>query len=323
MIPDLISVAVGLAGLFFGGEWLVKGASRLAASFGISALVIGLTVVSFGTSAPELFVSLQAALQGQSDIAVGNVVGSNIANIGLILGVCGVITALPVHISLIRREIPIMIGASLLLYLMARDSQIGTADGLLLFAGIIAFTAAMVIISHRQRISAQEEAQIEALEGVTGSINRLLEFGRLALGLAVLLVGSNLTVGGAVGIARALGISELVIGITLVAVGTSLPELATTIIAAIKREPDIAVGNIVGSNIFNILSILGLTALARPIPVAERVIQWDLLVMIAFALLLLPFALNRALGRREALLLLLIYTAFILFTFASGAQVAV
>ncbi len=319
MIENALLVVFGLAGLFVGGEWLVRAASRLAASFGVAPLVIGLTVVSFGTSAPELAVSLQAALAGSSDIAVGNVVGSNIANIGLILGLSGLIVALPVHISLMRREIPVMIGVSIITFLMALDGEVGRPEGLLLFACLLLFTGYLMIESRRERTSPEETAKIAQIEGVGGKINRWQEAGRFVVGLALLVTGANLTVTSASAIARGLGVSELVIGVTLVAVGTSLPELVTSIIAAVKCEPDIAVGNIVGSNIFNLLSILGLTAIVRPVPVAAAVLQVEMPVMIGFAALLFPFVLDRVLQRTQAAAFLALYLAFVIFTVVRAA----
>ncbi|MBI5666822.1 MAG: calcium/sodium antiporter [Chloroflexi bacterium] len=311
---DVVYVLLGLIGLFLGGNWLVLGASRLAASLGVPPVVIGLTVVAFGTSMPELLVCLDAALRGASDIAIGNVVGSNIANIGLILGVSGVIMTIPIHIQLIRREIPIMILASLVVYALALDGTISGVDGLLLVAGLLAFMAALIVLSRHERLKPAEERELAEEEHITGSINRLFEIGRLLAGMVVLLTGANLLVTGAVNLARALGVSEIVIGLTLVAFGTSLPELVTAIIAAVKRHDDILFGNVIGSNIFNLLGILGITALARPVPVAVSVLQFDLLVMIAFALLVLPFSLNRLLLRREAAVLLAGYGGFIALT---------
>ncbi len=314
MLLDAVYIVLGLIGLFLGGNWLVQGASRLAASLGISPIVIGLTVVAFGTSMPELLVSLDAALRGSSDIAIGNVVGSNIANIGLILGMTGLILTIPIHIQLIKREIPIMIAISVLVYLLALDGAISRLDGLLLFAGIIIFTTVLIILSRRERLPPVEEHELEEEEHITGSINRLVEIGRFVVGLAVLLVGANLLVTGAVDIARMAGISEVVIGLTLVAFGTSLPELVTAIIAAVKRHDDILFGNVIGSNIFNLLGILGATALVRPVQVAPSLLRFDLLVMIGFAVVVLPFALNRLLHRWEAAVLLAGYGGFITLT---------
>ncbi len=315
MLLDLLWVAVGLAGLFFGGEWLVKGASRLAASLGVSPLVIGLTVVSFGTSAPELLVVLQAALDGADDIAIGNVLGSNIANIGLILGITGLIATIPVHINLIRREIPIMIAATTVFFLMALDGSIGQIDGLLLVLGLVAFTGALIISSRRETATPQEIEELIEAEQARPPYRRITEIARVVIGLTLLTVGAKLLVLGATDIALTLGVSELVIGITLVAVGTSLPELVTGVIAAVRRHDDILFGNVVGSNIFNILCILGLTALVQPIGVEPSLLRFDFWMMSGFALLLLPLAINKGrLIRLEALLLLLLYVGYIGYT---------
>ena len=315
MLLDLVYVALGLAGLFFGGNWLVLGASRVASSLGVSALVIGLTVVAFGTSTPELLVSVGAALRGEPEIAIGNVVGSNIANIGLILGVSGLITAIPVHVTLIRREMPIALSAAVLLFVLALDGSIGALDGLLLVGGIIAFTSLLIVSARRERVDKQEEQLMAEVEGITGPINRWLELGRLLVGLVVLLVGANLLVEGAVSIARDLQVPEVVIGLTLVAVGTSLPELVTAIIAARRKETEILVGNVVGSNIFNILMILGVTSLVFPVPVSDSVQRVDIPIMIGFSLLLLPFALNRVLSKRESVFILIGYLVYVVAAF--------
>lgn len=314
MLTNIVMVLVGIVGLFFGGNWLVKGASRLAASLGLPPLVIGLTVVSFGTSMPELLVSLNAALNGASDIAIGNVLGSNIANVGLILGVSGILMAIPIHISLIKREIPFAIAASLLVFIMALDGELGTFDGVLLIAGVIAFTVLVGTAAYRERLKPRAEEMLAEEEGVTGPINTWVEIGRFVLGLVVLLVAANLLVDGASAIARSLGVSEIVIGLTLVAIGTSLPELITAIIAVMNNERDILFGNVVGSNIFNLLAILGLTALTRPIPIAPHLLSFEFLVMIGFALALIGFALkqNREVRRRESALLLVLYIGFLL-----------
>lgn len=318
MLLDAVYIMLGLAGLFFGGNWLLMGASRLAASLGMPPIVIGLTVVAFGTSMPEMLVCLDAALRGSSDIAIGNVVGSNIANIGLILGISGILMTIPIHIRLIRREVPIMIASSLVIYLLALDGFVGRVDGLILFSGILAFTVILIVLSRREQLPADKEQVLLQEERITSEINRLHEAGRLLVGLAILLGGANLMVTGAVNIARAFGVSEAVIGVTLVAVGTSLPELVTAIIAAVKRHDEILFGNIIGSNIFNLLGILGITALVRPVSVAPSILQFDLIVMIVFALAMLPFSLDRLMRRREAVLLLAGYGGFISFTFFAG-----
>ena len=306
MVLHALGLILGLAALFFGGEWLVRGSSRIAQSFGISKLVVGLTIVAMGTSAPELVVSVNAALVGSSDISVGNIVGSNIANIGLILGVSGLVFPLVVHYSLLKKELPIMLAASVGLYLAFLDGIIGRFEGLLLIIGMGIFLLFM-FDSAKKTKSTDDETDSNVQP------NRVRDGLLIVAGIAVLMVGANLTVDNAVAIALELGISELLIGITVVAVGTSLPELVTSVTAAFRKESDIAVGNIVGSNIFNILFIMGITAVIQPVSVAANIIRVDSLVMIAFALLLLPFGWNRKLGRMEATLLLVAYIIYVIF----------
>lgn len=319
MLLNVVLVVIGLAALLYGGDALVKGAARLASSLGVSPTVVGLTVVAFGTSVPELLVSLSAALRGSSDIALGNVVGSNIANVGFILGIAAVIYPMAVGWRFIRREIPIMIGVSVLALLMALDGEYGRFDGLVLFVGFIAFAAASYFLAREDKSEIEPEiAEFDEYEGITPTqtINRRNEIIRLIAGIALLGVGAQFTVEGASAIARAAGIPEIVIGITLVAFGTSLPELVATVIAAVRRESDIAVGNIVGSNITNILMILGATALIQPIPVAQAQLQLDIPVMIVFAILLLPFVIrDQKLVRREGAIFMLAYMGFVTFTF--------
>jgi cation:H+ antiporter len=311
MLLNLLQLVVGLVGLVAGGNLLVSGSSRLAASFGVTPLIIGLTIVAFGTSTPELLVNISAALNGVSDIAIGNIVGSNIANIGLILGISGLLTPIAIHTGLLRREIPVMIGASVLTFILALDGEIGRMDGLILVLGFIAFNVLMV----RLTLASRDENPPLDKEHAP-KVNRLLELGRLVGGLALLVLGANFTVNGAVGIARTVGVSELVIGLSIVAVGTSLPELFTSVIAAMRKENDISVGNVVGSNIFNLLLILGIVAVFQPITVAPRAVEFDFPIMLVYALLLLPFAwTGRVLTRREAALFLIGYAAFIAFSF--------
>lgn len=306
---SILGIVAGLVALFFGGNWLVKGASRLAESLGISPLIVGLTVVAIGTSAPELLVSLRAALSGSSDIAVGNIVGSNIANIGLILGLSGLIFPISVHVNLLRREIPIMIGVALLAVILFQDALVGRIDGLILLIGFAIFMI-FVVISARGEQENTYDISEEAVESTPEQIQRGREALRLIVGIIVLMLGAQLTVDNATDLARSLGVSELVIGITLVAVGTSLPELVTSVTAAIRKESDIAIGNVVGSNIFNVLAILGMTAVVQPIAIAEQIVKVDSLVMLGFSLLLLPFVLDRKLGRIEAVIFILAYIGF-------------
>lgn len=320
MLQDILFIAVGLVGLFYGGDLLVSGAANLAKSFGIPPLVIGLTVVSFGTSAPELLVSLQAAFNGASDISVGNVVGSNIANIGLILGLTAIIFPLAVQEVLVKREIPIGIAVALLAVPLMINGDISRIDGAILVTGLIIFNIGLIWDSRRSVLKTGGNpdetiiGEIEALQ-TDKPVNRGTALLRFVAGLALLAGASNLTVTGAIGVAEALGVPQLVIGLTLVALGTSLPELSASLIAALRKQNDIAIGNIVGSNIFNLLGILGITALVRPITVSSQVIVRDLWVMIGFTVLLLPLVLNRRLSRREGILLLGLYIVYVIVAF--------
>jgi cation:H+ antiporter len=290
-----IYLLAGLVLLVAGAEVLVRGAAKLAAHFGIPPLIIGLTVVAFGTSAPETAVSVQAAFNGSGDLAIGNVIGSNIANVLLILGITALVAPLLVSRQLIRLDVPIMIGASLVTYALALDGSLSRLDGALLFAGIIAYTSFLIISSRKSKAPAADEFSVEyGPEAAPKPYATLLNLALIIAGLVLLVSGSNFLVTGAVSLARALGLSELVIGLTVIAIGTSLPELATSVMAAFKGERDIAVGNIVGSNIFNLLSVLGLAALVAPsnIAVAANALSFDFLVMIAVAIACLPIFFN-------------------------------
>lgn len=325
-------MVVGLVMLVLGGELLVSGASRLAARLGISALVVGLTVVAFGTSAPELAVSINASFNGSSEIALGNVVGSNIYNVLLILGIAAVITPLFVANQMVRREVPIMIIASLAVLGLGFDGNISRLDGLLLACGIVAYTAYSVI-DGRRVTKAEKEATAEAnaalaaegkdvpaeAEALTGwRANPLVNIAFIVAGLVILVLGSRFLVDGAVSLARGFGVSELVVGLTIVALGTSLPELAASVIAALKGEGDMAVGNVVGSNIFNILSVLGFSALVAPngIAVPRGAVTFDIPVMIAVAVACLPvFYVGNAVARWEGMLFVvyaLLYTGYLI-----------
>jgi cation:H+ antiporter len=295
-LMTIVYLIAGLILLVAGAEVLVRGAGKLAAQFGIPPLIIGLTVVAFGTSAPETAVSVQAALDGKGDLAIGNVVGSNIANVLFILGLTALIAPLVVSRQIIRLDVPIMIGASLLTWALAWDGSLSRLDGALLFAGIVAYTAFLIISSRRDKTAAADDefATEFGLNEAPKPYAGLINLGLIMVGLVLLVSGSNFLVEGAVNLARALGLSELVIGLTVVAVGTSLPELATSVMAAIKGERDIAVGNIVGSNIFNLLCVLGLASLVSPsaIPVAANALAFDFPVMIAVAIACLPIFFN-------------------------------
>lgn len=316
-----IYLIAGITLLVMGAEVLVRGAARLAAQLGISPLVIGLTVVAFGTSAPETAVSVQAAVEGSGDLAIGNVVGSNIANVLLILGITALVAPLLVSRQLIRQDVPIMIGASLLTYALALDGGLSKIDGAVLFACVVGYTAFLIYQSRKESKQADDEFDDEfGLEEANRHYAWAHHLLLITVGLVLLVLGSNWLVEGATTLARALGISELVIGLTVVAIGTSLPELATSVIAAVKGQRDIAVGNIVGSNIFNLLCVLGLSSLVSPLPinVSPNALAFDFPVMIAVAIACLPiFFAGYCINRWEGLLFLAYYVAYTVYLVTS------
>jgi cation:H+ antiporter len=315
----------GLGLLVIGAEALVRGASRLAAAIGISPLVIGLTVVAFGTSSPEMAVSVQSALSGQSgaDIAMGNVIGSNIFNVLFILGLSAAIAPLIVNQQLVRVDVPLMIGVSGLLLVMALDGNINRLDGLMLFAGIVAYTAFAIYQGRKESKAVEAEYAREFGEKPRGAWQTALNAGLAVVGLALLVLGSNWFVDGAINLARAFGVSELVIGLTIVAAGTSMPEVATSVLASLKGERDIAVGNVVGSSIFNILAVLGLSSIVAPdgINVAMAALDFDLPVMIAVAVACLPiFFTGYNIARWEGFVLLGYYVAYTAYLILAANQ---
>lgn len=312
MLLRTLLFALGIAGLYFGAEWLVRGASRLARALGVGALVVGLTVVAFGTSAPELVVGVLASLRGSADVAIGNVVGSNIVNIALILGVAAMIRPMAVQMKLLLREAPVMIGAALTLPLLGWDGAISRLDGGLLLLGFLAYLAFMARGARTEPEAVQAEfLEWEEQEGTGPNGSRLRDVGLVAVGIVALGVGAELMVGSAVWFARTLGVSEMTIALTVVALGTSLPELATTVVAAARREADIALGNVVGSNIFNSLLILGAAAGARPLAVDPSIWRFEVPVMVGLSLLFVPLALTgRKVERWEGGVLLAGYVAF-------------
>ncbi len=321
-LMTFVYLIAGLVLLVAGAEVLVRGAAKLAAQFGIPPLVIGLTVVAFGTSAPETAVSVQSAFNGSGDLAIGNVIGSNIANVLLILGLTALIAPLIVSRQLIRLDVPIMIGASLLTFGLAWDGSLSRLDGALLFAGVLAYTGFLIYSARKDKGGDDDEFAKEfGLDEAPKPYAWVINLGLIIAGLVLLVAGSNFLVEGAVTLARALGISELVIGLTVVAIGTSLPELATSILAAIKGERDIAVGNIVGSNIFNLLCVLGLASLVSPaaISVSPNALAFDFPVMIAVAVACLPiFFAGYRINRWEGLLFLAYYVAYTLYLILSS-----
>lgn len=323
---QLLMFASGLIALIAGATLLVRGASRLALSFGISPLVVGLTVVAFGTSAPELAVSVGAVLDGRVDIAIGNVVGSNVFNVLFILGISALIVPLVVDIQVIRQEVPIMIGASLLLLLLGLDGRLSWLDGALLSGLLVAHTGFLVVQSRRETQVARDEygEALAPAAAATWDRSPLVQAGLVVAGFAALVLGSHWLVEAAVAFARTLGVSDVVIGLTIVAAGTSLPEVATSVVAAVKGERDIAVGNVVGSNTFNILGCLGVSALASGgtgLPVAPSLLAFDIWVMLAVALACLPvFLTGREIARWEGAVFLLYYATYVAYLILAAQQ---
>lgn len=302
---------------------LVRGASKIAATLGISPLVIGLTIVAFGTSAPEMAVSVSSSLAGSADVAVGNVVGSNIFNVLLILGVSALVVPLAVSRQLIRVDVPIMVGVSLLLFVLALDGGIGRIDGAILFGGVVTYTAWAIIAGRRANAVLVAEYTEEFGEREEEPSRLVIDALLVVGGLVLLVLGSNWFVDGATQFAEALGVSDLVIGLTLVAAGTSMPELATSVMASIKGERDIAVGNVVGSNIFNILAVLGLSGLVNSgaVPVADSALRVDLPVMVGVAVICLPiFLTGRVISRIEGLVFIGLYVGYVLYLYLAASE---
>ncbi|MFV2196453.1 calcium/sodium antiporter [Nocardiopsis sp. LOL_012] len=316
-----LALLAGFVLLVVGGESLVRGAGSLARTLGMSSLVVGLTVVSFTTSAPELAVSTGAALSGYPGLAVGNVVGSNIANVLFVLGAAALFVPLLVRSQVVRTDIPVMVLLSVVVLVMALDGTVGRLDGVVLVAALAVYITVTVVVSRRRAAAApEEEGGGEADDGSGpersgGRARRVLvDVGLVLLGTALLVGGARLLVYGASEIAAALGVSDLLIGLTVVAIGTSLPELVTCVVAVVRGERDMAVGNVVGSNLFNIGAVLGLTAVVAPsgIAVAPEALRFDLPIMVAVALVLLPLSLTRlGVARWEGALLVGFYAAYI------------
>ena len=319
MALNLLVCLIGFGMLYFGAEWLVKGSSSLAQSLGITPIVIGLTVVAFGTSAPELVVSLVSSVKGKSMIAVGNVVGSNICNIALVLGMAAVFQPIKSDQSVVKRDIPIMLGISLYLLLISLNSQIGRFEGATLFAGIILYTFLNYFFSKRESIQESGEGvltyetDLEEIKYVTGRPKQVL---LIFVGIMGVVAGAQFVVDSAVKIMLELGVSEKFIGLTIVAFGTSLPELATSVVAAIRKEMDISIGNLVGSNVFNILSVLGAASLVRPIPIPGGFIGSGLWIDYLFMIFTssLPWLMMRkdfTITRKDGFILLSCYFGYL------------
>ncbi len=323
-----LTLVVGLVVLTVGAELLVRNASGLAAAWGISPLVIGLTVVAFGTSAPELVVSVQSAWQEQPDIALGNVIGSNIFNVLFILGISALIIPLRVSRQLIRVDVPIMIALSALVLLLASDGRIGRWDGALLLTGLVIYTVWSIVQSRKSQVGPADEfvEEFSAPPGGTSSKRMFIQVVLLSVGLLLLILGARWFTGAAIIIARQFHVSELVIGLTIVAAGTSLPEVATSIMAALRGERDIAVGNVVGSNIFNIMGVLGCSSLVSSsgIGVSDAVLYFDLPVMFVVTAACLPiFFTGHLIARWEGGLFFAYYVAYTTYLVLAAVNPAV
>jgi len=319
MITNFIFCTVGFVLLYYGAEWLVKGSSSLAKSLGITPVLIGLTIVAFGTSAPELVVSIASSIHGKSMIAVGNVVGSNICNIALVLGVTAIFQPIVCNSTIIRRDIPIMLGVSILLLIFSLNSQIGRIEGIVLFIGVIVYTIFnyyIIGLESKKGITLVSEAYSSEINEIGIIAKRSHQLFFIIVGITGVVGGAQLVVDSAVKIMQVLGVNEKFIGLTIVAFGTSLPELATSIVAAVKKEMDISIGNLVGSNVFNILSVLGATAIIHPIVIPggffESGLIIDYLVMIFVSFLpLILMRKNYTMKRSGGLILLCCYLGYL------------
>ena len=321
---DILLFVVGLVLLYFGAEFLVAGSSAVALRLGVAPLIVGLTVVAFGTSAPELLVCLTAAFTGSDDISVGNIVGSNIANIALILGVASLIRPLEVHVQAVRREFPVMVVAAIMMVLVCLDGRITRIEGAILAIGMV-FYLLYAFVAAKRGGEDGEAAQLEELEDIEvdeSEQGSARDYAKIAGGMFGLAGGAWLMVESARSLAQDFGIPELVIGITVVAFGTSLPELATSIVAAYRDESDISVGNVIGSNIFNIFLVLGLSSVVAPIAVGEAAIDFDLWIMLGVAIGIWPILrTGHKINRFEDVLMLLFYAGYVTFLFVRPAAV--
>jgi cation:H+ antiporter len=346
LIQSILFIA-GITGVYFGAEWLVKGSSKLSRDLGIKPIVVGLTVVAFGTSSPELAVSLTASINGSNDIAIGNIIGSNIANIGLVFGITVIVLPLQVEKIIRKRELPLMIAISAGLYFMAIDKKIGFVDGLVLFTGIIFFISYQIYntlnskgksgnsTGNADETPSPSSSGYSSLQHSDSGIpddnastteradkqsqtrrNLLFNIVYIIIGLACLLIGAHILVESAIFIAGRLGVSEMVIGLTVVAIGTSVPEMATSVVSVLRKEVDICVGNVIGSNIFNILMVIGSVALVKPLDVADT-LSFEFPAMLFFSLALIPMIRgNRRVNRLEGCLLTAGYFVFIFLLFS-------
>jgi cation:H+ antiporter len=311
MITYWLWIIASLVLLYFGAEGLVRGSASLALRFGLTPLVVGLTVVAMGTSMPEVMVSVKATLAGRGDLAVGNVVGSNLFNIGVILGLTALLSPMKVQFQLIKIDLPIMVAVSLAMVAILWDGSVGRVEGAALFGGLIIYIVGNIWLARR---TATKEVENEFAEGVPARSGSVFLDGLFILGgLGILVIGARLLTDNSVALARSFGVTEAVIGLTIVAAGTSVPELAASIVAAMKKEPDIALGNVIGSNIFNILGILGIASMVAPLT-APDISRFDLWTMVAIAAALIPILwTGLRVTRTEGAMLFAAYCGYVYF----------
>lgn len=309
---DIGLIGAGLVVLIWGADRFVHGAASSARNFGVPPLMIGLTIVAFATSAPELLISIVAAFRGEPGLAIGNAVGSNIVNIGLVLGVTALIRPIPLESATLRREMPALLAVSLLTVSLFLDTRLSRADGIVMLAGLVIVMFWLVRLGTRS--SANDPIKMDYEAEIPDNVSTKAAIFWMVIGLGALLIGAELLVDGSIGIAETLGVSEVVIGITVVAVGTSLPELAVTLVSALRGEYGLAIGNIVGSNIFNLLAVLGIAAAIQPAAVHPSVLSLHIFVMVAFTLVLFAMTYDydrkAELSRVEGLALLVAYIAY-------------
>ena len=321
MTDALAVFAAGLVVLVVGANGVVRGASRVAERLGVSRLFIGLTVVALGTSSPEVVVSLEASFRGYPSLAVGNIVGSNIFNIGVVLGLTAIISPIPVHGAIVRREVPIVIGLTALLYALAHGGAIIRPESALLILGLVVYLAWAYRTARAAHFAPPGEPSVAETLSLTlpgkgpprpGALRWVKNLAFLLGGLALLVIGARYVIDGAEEIARIADISDTLVGLSIVAVGTSLPELATSVVAAFRKEPEMAIGNVLGSNIFNILMILGITGVVQPLDVSPRIVDIDIPVALGFALACFPILMSsHRISRAEGVTLLILYVAYI------------
>ena len=319
-LSDVGAIVAGLTFLIWGADRFVHGASASARNLGIAPLLIGLTVVAFATSAPEILVSIVAALQGEPGLAFGNAIGSNIVNIGLVLGVTAIVRPIPLKSATLRREMPALLAVSLLTVSLFLDTRLSRPDGIVMLTGLIIVMIWLARLGIRS--SATDPIKMDFEAEIPDNVSMIAALTWLTIGLCALLIGAQWLVSGAIGVAQTLGVSEIVIGITIVAFGTSLPELAVSLMSVLKGEYGLAIGNIVGSNIFNLLAVIGVAATIHPAAVAPSVLSLHIFVMVAFTLVLFAMTYDydgkAMLSRLEGIALLVAYIAYVSYVVAQN-----